>query len=213
MSCPWGWGFRDKEEVNGRGWSRRDSRWRDQPGPCKEASQFWIWLGNKRLGGLLGGRALGESVGVKERWEYLEGLWRMSLGYVVQRLVSHMLLFLSANRTYFRIHRERYFFSFWFLELFHRVWPGSQKKWILLKGQNHNGDMRSSPGIFLLSVYNIYLFIYLAAPGLSCSMWKSSSLTRDWTWTPCTGSTVLAIGPPRKSLAQGLNPISMTLWL
>ena len=49
-------------------------------------------------------------------------------------------------------------------------------------------DMRSSPGIFLLSVCNIYLFVNLTAPGLSCSMWKFGSLIRDWTWTPCPGS-------------------------
>ena len=30
----------------------------------------------------------------------------------------------------------------------------------------------------------------------------SSSLTRDQTWVPCTGSRVLATGPPGKSLAK-----------
>ena len=53
--------------------------------------------------------------------------------------------------------------------------------------------------------FNIYLFIsiYLAVPHLSCSTWDlgsllhhagsrhvgSSSLTRDWTWANCVGST------------------------
>ena len=43
---------------------------------------------------------------------------------------------------------------------------------------------------------NIYLFIYLVVPGLSCGMRTlscgmhvgSSSLTRDRTWAPCIGS-------------------------
>ena len=60
------------------------------------------------------------------------------------------------------------------------------------------------------------IFIYLcglAAPGLSCGTWNlqlwlenskvehvgSSSLTRNGTWASCTGSGVLATGPPRKS--------------
>ena len=34
----------------------------------------------------------------------------------------------------------------------------------------------------------------------SWGMWGSSSLTRDSTWAPCIGSTVLATGPPAKSL-------------
>ena len=33
------------------------------------------------------------------------------------------------------------------------------------------------------------IVIYLAALGLSCSMWDLSSLTRDRTWAPCTGNT------------------------
>ena len=53
-----------------------------------------------------------------------------------------------------------------------------------------------------LKKISIHLFIYLAVPGLCCdlrglccSVWDlliahagSSSLTRDWTWGPCTGS-------------------------
>ena len=52
----------------------------------------------------------------------LEGLWRMSFGYAVERLGSLMLLvfsFLSANITYFRIHRERIFFLILILGFFH----------------------------------------------------------------------------------------------
>ena len=54
-----------------------------------------------------------------------------------------------------------------------------------------------------------YWFIYLAAPDPRCSMqdlWsqlqhvRSSFLTREWTWILCTGSAVLAIGPPGRSL-------------
>ena len=37
------------------------------------------------------------------------------------------------------------------------------------------------------------------ALGLSCTTWDLSSLTRDRTQTPCTGSAVLATGPPEKS--------------
>ena len=47
----------------------------------------------------------------------------------------------------------------------------------------------------------------------SCSLWiqrqhvGSSSLTRDWIWTPCTGGTVIAPGPPGKSQSSstGMN--------
>ena len=38
-----------------------------------------------------------------------------------------------------------------------------------------------------------------SALGLSCTMWDLSSLTGDQTQTPCTGSAVLATGPPGKS--------------
>ena len=38
--------------------------------------------------------------------------------------------------------------------------------------------------------------------GLSFGMWDLSSLTRDRTQAPCTGSVVSATGPPRKSLYQ-----------
>ena len=46
-----------------------------------------------------------------------------------------------------------------------------------------------------------------------CSLWiqwqhvGSSSLTRDWIWTPCIGGTVIATGPPGKSQSSstGIN--------
>ena len=42
----------------------------------------------------------------------------------------------------------------------------------------------------ILFIYlSTYLFLFLAAPGLSCGMHAgSSSLTRDRTWAPCIGS-------------------------
>ena len=62
------------------------------------------------------------------------------------------------------------------------------------------------PSSCLIPSFFFFLFIYLAVLGLSCDTWTlqlqhmgSSSLTRDQTHAPCTGSTVLAAGPPGKS--------------
>lgn len=44
----------------------------------------------------------------------------------------------------------------------------------------------------------IYLFTYLAAPGLTFRLMESGSMTRDWTQAPCTG--VLGTGLSGKSL-------------
>ena len=45
------------------------------------------------------------------------------------------------------------------------------------------------------------LKIFILSFGCStCSMWDLSSLSRDWTCVPCSGSLVLTRGPPGKSL-------------
>ena len=111
--------------------------------------------------------------------------------------------------------------------------------WCSLK---HRWSLTSSPGLLAesgvpyilahltmlmcqLSTYHTtsvssFYYIYLAVPGLICSMqdlWSSlwhpnsqlhhvgsSSPTRDRTWVPCIRSKVLATGPPGKSLHQYL---------
>ena len=49
-------------------------------------------------------------------------------------------------------------------------------------------------------------FIVLAVP---CGMWDLSSLSRDWTCTPCTGPT----GPPGKSLYNNFKCLHKICWM
>ena len=49
-----------------------------------------------------------------------------------------------------------------------------------------NGGHQDTRGCFEKTSY---LFIYLAALSLNCSIWDLSSLTRDRTWAPWFGST------------------------
>ena len=57
------------------------------------------------------------------------------------------------------------------------------------------------PLLFLLAMLGLCCRVASGVPalGLSCTMWELSSLTRDQTQTPCTGSAVLVTGPPGKS--------------
>ena len=69
--------------------------------------------------------------------------------------------------------------------------------------------LRFSVLAFLIFKYS-FLFLYLAALCLSCGMQAlrsslqhqvPSSLTKDQTWAPCTGSWESSTGSPGKSLA------------
>ena len=50
----------------------------------------------------------------------------------------------------------------------------------------------SESTVFLIKKIYIYtymcIYIYLTVPGLGCGMWVPSSLIRNWTQAPCTGS-------------------------
>ena len=62
-----------------------------------------------------------------------------------------------------------------------------------------SGPPGQSPEGFFLFFFFFFMF-YLAAPSLSCSMWGSSSLTKDGTWAPCSENTVLATGSVEDSI-------------
>ena len=73
--------------------------------------------------------------------------------------------------------------------------------------------------LFLFFYMNLILFICLSVCLFSAalhSMWDLSSLTRDRTHTPCSGSIVLTTGPPGDSLFSLLFCIKifvLTKWV
>ena len=79
------------------------------------------------------------------------------------------------------------------------LWAASGHRWVLFSQQSIKKNGGREPVIFksfFLFSFSSYLFF-----GLIHSMQDLSSLTRNQTCVPCSGSTVLTTGPPGKSLA------------
>ena len=65
----------------------------------------------------------------------------------------------------------------------------------------HIQEIIAKLNVMKIFFFNIYI-LFICCIGSQLQHVGSSSLTRDWTWAPSIGSTVLATGPPGMSLMK-----------
>lgn len=64
-------------------------------------------------------------------------------------------------------------------------------------------------GKMSIQIFCFFFFFFASPHGL----WDLGSLTKDWTWAPCSGSTVITTGPPKFPLLTSFDRNFFLHWI